>query len=286
MPRKTLYDRMRDIAVHSFPAPVATVDPDPADECAYCADTGWFYGNRDLGRCPCAGGIPEPTIAIGPHRLYFGDAYALVPILGRFDVLCMDPQYDFNNSGGGHWRKARRGGAMEIHRRGLDKGFNFEIIDPVLCGSVVAFCHDNSVPSLGAYLREKFHRAVLLHWIKENPAPHRNKHYLADEEFYYHAWARGSHPVGPHEAMRRSITCASVPSKRFGHPTVKPAPVMDKIMANVNGETVCDPFMGTGSTGVAAVKAGKIFTGIENDEASFNMAILRLYEAVYGSAAL
>lgn len=231
--------------------------------------------------------VPAPTVQIGPHRLYFGDAYELRPRLGMLDADVMDPQYEFNNSGGGHWRKARRGGAMEIHRRGLDKGFRYEIIDPALCRSVVAFCHDNSVPALGAYLREHFHRAVLLQWIKENPAPHRNKHYLADAEFYYHAWAHGAHPVGEHADMRRQITAASVPSKRFGHPTVKPAPVMDKIMRNINAETICDPFMGTGSTGVAAIKAGKVFVGIENDEASFNMALARLYEAYFqGNAAL
>lgn len=283
MARKTLFERMSEV---QRPAPVATVVPGASPECEYCHGTGWYYTNRDLGRCLCLGGVPAATLQIGPHRLFFGDGYELVPLLGRFDVLCMDPQYDFNNSGGGHWRKARRGGAMEIHRRGLDKGFRYEIIDPELCGSVVAFCHDNSVPSLGAYLREKFHRAVLLHWIKANPAPHRNKHYLADEEFYYHAWARGSHPVGEHADMRRHIVCPSVPTKTFGHPTVKPAPVMDKIMANVNGETILDPFMGTGSTGVAAIKAGKIFTGIENDPASFDMAIARIYEAFYGNAAL
>lgn len=278
MPRKTLFERMSEIAT------VATVEP-PADECAYCADTGWFYSDPELGPCGCRN-MPDATFSIGPHRLFFGDAYELRPRLGRMDADVMDPQYDFNNSGGGHWRKARRAGSMEIHRRGLDKGFRFDIIDPKLCNSVVAFCHDNSVPGLGAYLRQKFHRAVLLHWIKPNPAPHRNKHYLSDEEFYYHAWARGAHPVGPHEAMRRHITAAPVPERLFGHPTVKPAPVMDKIMTNVNAATICDPFMGTGSTGVAAIKAGKVFYGIENDPASFDMAVARIWEAYQGSLAL
>ena len=82
------------------------------------------------------------------------------------------------------------------------------------------------------------------------------------------------------------IGFGAVPSKRFGHPTVKPAPVMDKIMRNINGTTICDPFMGTGSTGVAAIKAGKVFYGIENDPASFDMAVARIWEAYQGSLAL
>ncbi len=54
---------------------------------------------------------------------------------------------------------------------------------------------------------------------------------------------------------------------------------MDKIARNVAGFTVCDPFMGTGSTGVAAIKAGKVFTGIEHNPTHFATAIQRITEA-------
>jgi DNA modification methylase len=47
-------------------------------------------------------------------------------------------------------------------------------------------------------------------------------------------------------------------------------------MRNVAGETICDPFMGTGSTGVAALRAGKRFTGIEHNPTHFNTAVQRL----------
>jgi hypothetical protein len=44
---------------------------------------------------------------IGPHRLILGNAYTVLPTLGWFDALCMDPPYLFNNSGGGAYRAAR-----------------------------------------------------------------------------------------------------------------------------------------------------------------------------------
>jgi len=65
---------------------------------------------------------------------------------------------------------------------------------------------------------------------------------------------------------------------------VKPDAVMDKIIRNVAGESICDPFMGTGSTGVAAVKAGKRFVGIEQNPTHFETACRRIAAAMEGTA--
>ena len=54
---------------------------------------------------------------------------------------------------------------------------------------------------------------------------------------------------------------------------------MDKIITNVAGELICDPFMGTGSTGVAAVKGGRQFIGIEKNPKHFATACARLATA-------
>jgi site-specific DNA-methyltransferase (adenine-specific) len=60
---------------------------------------------------------------------------------------------------------------------------------------------------------------------------------------------------------------------------VKPLDVMNKIARNLNGSTLIDPFMGTGSTGVAAIRAGKIFTGIEKNPKHFRTAVARISDA-------
>ena len=72
----------------------------------------------------------------------------------------------------------------------------------------------------------------------------------------------------------------SPPSKLYGHPTVKPDAVMDKIVRNVAGDRIADPYMGSGSTGVAAIKAGKQFFGIEHNEKHFATAVARITAAV------
>lgn len=238
-----------------------------------------------------------PTVSIGRHRLFLGDAYAIRPTLGWMDADVMDPPYAFDNSGGGAFRKAR-GASDQIVEEGLDRGFDRSIIDASRSGAVVVFCHNDQlgdliselaqddreqdallVADMFAHLRPRFHRAVLGVWIKPNPSPMANKNYLADMEPYIHAWNRGYHPQGEHHDKHRWIQCGSIRKSVYDHPTVKPADLMEKIARNVAGITVCDPFMGTGSTGVAAIKAGKIFTGIEHNPKHFATAVRRLTEA-------
>lgn len=216
-------------------------------------------------------------VTIGPATLYLGDAYQIRPTLGFMDADVMDPPYAFNNSGGGAFRKAR-GASDQIVDEGLDQGFDRTIINPLLCGAAVVFCHQDQLPDLLGYLNGGFHRFALLHWIKPNPSPMANKHYLADTEPFIHAWNRGYHPQGVHHDKHRHVTAGTTPSKRYGHPTVKPAEVMNKIMRNVAGETVCDPFMGTGSTGCAALLHRKRFFGIEKNPTHFHTAVARINE--------
>lgn len=217
-------------------------------------------------------------VMIGNAMLYCGDAYQIRPTLGFFDVDCMDPPYLFDNSGGGAFRKSRVGADLIVDEE-LDQGFDHSIINSLLCGSVVVFCHNDQLPKLLKDIDGQFHRFCLLFWQKPNPSPMANKHYLADTEPYIHAWNRGYAPQGDHHDKHRFIMAGTLPSKTFDHPTVKPDALMTKIMRNVAGTTVCDPFMGTGSTGVAAIRAGKQFTGIEKNPKHFETACRRIAAA-------
>jgi site-specific DNA-methyltransferase (adenine-specific) len=64
------------------------------------------------------------------------------------------------------------------------------------------------------------------------------------------------------------------------HPTQKPLRLMEWCLSFCpESKTVLDPFLGSGTTGVAAVKMGKLFTGIERDPKYFNIACRRIEEA-------
>lgn len=70
------------------------------------------------------------------------------------------------------------------------------------------------------------------------------------------------------------------PSERF-HPTQKPVELMGEALrvASEPGHLICDPFTGSGSTGVACVRTGRRFIGIEREPSYFDIACRRIEEA-------
>ncbi len=63
------------------------------------------------------------------------------------------------------------------------------------------------------------------------------------------------------------------------HPSPKPLSVMQWIMGRIKSKTVCDSFMGSGTTGVAAMEMGKQFIGIEKERKYFDIACERIERA-------
>lgn len=231
----------------------------------------------------------QRVVTIGPATLYLGDAYELRADIGWVDGEILDPPYVIATRGAGQFRKSRPY-LNDITAAGIDKGFEFNILNPMLTGSVTCFCHNDQVPGLSSYLHNVFDRFVLGFWAKSNPLPVANKHLMPDCEIYVRAWNKDWHPVGELANKRRVVTAPSEPdepaiigtlertysSKIHGHPTVKPDKVMDTILSTTPGKSVLDVFMGTGSTGTAALRHGKRFIGIEKNPAYFEIAVQRI----------
>jgi site-specific DNA-methyltransferase (adenine-specific) len=224
----------------------------------------------------------SPRVEIfGDCRIILGECLdpEVVALIGEVDGIATDPPYDFNNSGGGAYRKARMAGANEISRLGLDKGFDLGALELGAPSSLVVFCHNDQLVDLLPYLKTRFSRVVVLAWHKTNPVPFANKHYRADTEFFIHAWNDGAHPEGALSDLARWWQGPVVKSE-FDHPTVKPLGLMWKVVRNLNARRVLDPFMGTGTTGEACLREGKAFVGIEKEPRFFDMACYRLDRAV------
>lgn len=82
---------------------------------------------------------------------------------------------------------------------------------------------------------------------------------------------------------KRGVYTHCVNTGRQGeHPTEKPLPLMSELVRDYTqpGDLVCDPFMGSGTTGVAAVNAGRRFVGIEQNEKWFDLSRRRIGDAL------
>ena len=82
---------------------------------------------------------------------------------------------------------------------------------------------------------------------------------------------------------RSIVTFAN--SQEGQHPTQKPVPLFAYLVASYSqpGQTVCDPFMGSGTTGVAAVRLGRNFIGIERDADHYKTACDRIAHELDGA---
>jgi len=72
-----------------------------------------------------------------------------------------------------------------------------------------------------------------------------------------------------------------MPPKDRHHPNEKPLQLVSHFIElhSTEGQTILDPFMGSGTTGVACAKMGRKFIGIEIDEDYFNISVKRITEA-------
>lgn len=129
---------------------------------------------------------------------------------------------------------------------------------------------------LNAATNVGFQIVNILVWKKNNCTP--NKFYMKNTEFilmFRKGKARNINNMGTKQ-------CLEVPNIIGGklHPTEKPAALMQVLIENSSqkGECVLDPFMGSGTTGVACINTNRKFIGIELDEKYFKIAENRIKE--------
>lgn len=121
-------------------------------------------------------------------------------------------------------------------------------------------------------------------WVKPDAMPKFNGQGPSHgHECIVSAWCGTGYSRWSGGGRRGVFTHYCNPPDRDGrHPTEKPISLMIELIQLFTnpGETVLDAFMGSGSTGIACVKTGRKFIGIERDETYFEIARQRIDEAV------
>ena len=128
----------------------------------------------------------------------------------------------------------------------------------------------------------KYKRACV--WVKPDSTPQLNGQGPAQgAECFVTAWA-GTGFAKWNSGGKRGVYkhCVNGPLRQGEHPTEKPISLMCELLADFTnkGQTILDPFMGSGTTGVAAVKMGRQFIGIEREPKYFDIAVKRISDAL------
>lgn len=227
---------------------------------------------------------------IGRATLYLGDCLEILPGLGKVAHFIADPPYEASlHNARAHLSNLRKDGGPELQE------IDFACIDPIreqyveICseaceGWFIAFgTVEGARPWADAINASpmKYKRACV--WVKPDSTPQLNGQGPAvGAEIFICAWAGSGHARWNAGGKRGVYTHCVNNAERTGlHPTEKPRRLMAEIIADFTnpGELICDPFMGSGTTGVAAVQLGRPFIGIEQDERYFDIACKRIEDA-------
>ncbi len=192
------------------------------------------------------------------------------------DLIVTDPPFNFHTGGGGLAAKRK------IYKR-IEKSFGssfnpkpFLKIVPGIMEKFNMFVYCNKT-LLRTYLdfAEKNNLIWdILVWNKPNPIPSHYNHFVNDVEYCVYIREKG---VCFNNRLKlnfyRKVHTFSSPFFN-GHPTPKPLELMERhiILSSKKQDTIFDPFMGSGTTGIAAIKLKRHFIGIEIDEKFFKLA--------------
>lgn len=216
------------------------------------------------------------SVTIGRATLYLCDCRDALPTLGSHYVILTDPPYGMN------YRSGHNTGRAGIDAKLIRKDGNFKPIsnddkpfDPTLLLSL-------GVPAI-IWGANHFNDALprrkwWLVWNKlvgKTPVPSGSDVELAwcsepgPDRIFDHLW-RGIMRAGEENIVHSAKL----------HPNQKPVALMSWCLSFLPASgVILDPFMGSASTGIAAIRAGRDFIGIESDPEHFETACKRIEEA-------
>ena len=203
-------------------------------------------------------------VEIGSATLYHGDCREVLPLLPRFDLALTDPPYGISRAGQQEtFTKERK------HKRKHydDLGWDDDTPPHWFFGLLIEKSAEQMIWG-GNYFTYALPPSMgWLYWDKGQDGLS-----MSDGELCF---------TSRQSALRAfRLNRGEIAKDGAEHPTQKPLRLMTWCLSLVpEARTVCDPFMGSGTTGVACAQLGKAFTGIEREERYFQIACRRIEDA-------
>lgn len=223
-------------------------------------------------------------------ELLNGNSYELIKTLPdkSIDLVVTDPPYLIESTETGS--KSRLAKSIQkmnnqLAEGGLTTGVNNTILEELVRVmkkiNIYIWCNHKQLPQYLDYFVTRLGcRFDILIWNKTNATPLFNNKYLTDKEYCLY-FRRGGHcnPVSYESAKTVYYQPINLKDKQtWGHPTIKPLNIIENLILNssLEGQTILDPFMGSGTTGIACKMHNRNFIGMEIDKTFYKTAEERI----------
>ena len=226
------------------------------------------------------------------YKLYQGDCLEVMKNIedGSVDLVVTDPPYSLNHTSGSSTSSAKQE-KWQGNLKAGDKTSNiinkirfeewvpeiYRVLKPD--AHCYIFVNDKNVQEiLNVCMKNGFKLHNILVWKKNNCTP--NRWYMKNCEFIIFLHKGKSFPINNLESSQ-FLEYRNISGKNKLHPTQKPIELLEELILNssTEGDIVFDPFMGSGSTGVACLNINRDFVGVELDKKYFEIAQNRIEEA-------
>lgn len=211
-------------------------------------------------------------VVIGSATLYLGDCRDILPTLPKVDAVITDPPYgiDFGKGGGfsashgwGPWRE--------------NVEWDKERPPPDIFRTIIE-SSTNQIIWGGNYFTDML--PPTMQWLVWDKG--QRNFSLADCEFAWSNQKKASRIFTYARGNESGFAPRSTENREFTgcHPTQKPLALMRWCLGFLSdAQTILDPYMGSGTTGVAAIQMGRSFIGIEKEPKYFDIACRRIEQA-------
>ncbi len=203
---------------------------------------------------------------IGNATVILGDCIEILPTLGKFDAVVTDPPYGIgearkNNASRGKLAVAKDYGISDWDDQPITKE-SVDLLRNISKWQIIFGGNYFELPPAKCWLI----------WDKEN-----GESDFADAEL---AWTNLNKAVRLKRYMWNGMLRANK-ELRGDHPTQKPIGIMKWVISHLPTDvlTIIDPYMGSGTTGVACMEMDKAFVGIERERKYFDIACKRIEDA-------
>ena len=223
------------------------------------------------------------------NDIYYGDAYELIKQIDdkSIDLIITDPPYEFtvNDYNAKFFRNRKINSYKDIKKNNINKGIDYLILNEFVRVlkkiNCYIWCNKEQIfDYLQFFTKEHNCNFEIIVWGKTNPPPLLSGHFLKDKEYCLCFWETGvkmnfNYDIGKtvyYTALNQND------KNQYLHPTIKPLNIIENLVkiSSIEGDVIFDPFVGSGTTCVAAKRLGRKYIGFEINEKYYKIAKDRL----------